>query len=94
MPKDQFVSCLKAKNMISQGCMYHLIRFRDRDSQNPTLELVPLMNEFLQIFLDDFLNVPPKIEIHCDINLLPETQPLYIPPNLIAPTQLKELNEH
>uniref|UniRef100_M1DSR9 Gag-pol polyprotein n=1 Tax=Solanum tuberosum TaxID=4113 RepID=M1DSR9_SOLTU len=27
-PKDQFISYLKARKMISKGCIYHLVRFR------------------------------------------------------------------
>ena len=43
--------------MISKGCIYHLVRVRDMNSEPPTLELFPVVNEFLEVFLDDLLGV-------------------------------------
>ena len=46
------MSCLKARKMISTGCIYCLVWVRDVDSKTPTLELVLIINEFLEVFLD------------------------------------------
>ncbi|KAF3652968.1 putative eukaryotic translation initiation factor 5-like [Capsicum annuum] len=37
--------------------------------------------------------IPPEREIDFGIDLLPDTQPIFIPPNRMAPTELKELKE-
>ncbi|KAH0781380.1 hypothetical protein KY290_000978 [Solanum tuberosum] len=93
MPKGQFVSCLKAKKIISKGCIYHLVRVRDVDSETPTLQSVPIVNEFLGRFPDELHGIPPKREIDFGIDLLPDTQPISIPPYRMALTELKELKE-
>ncbi|WMV38160.1 hypothetical protein MTR67_031545 [Solanum verrucosum] len=63
MLKGRFVSCLKARKMISKGCIYHLVRVRDMDFKTPTLESVPVVNEFLEVFPDDLPGVPLEREI-------------------------------
>jgi len=60
MPKSQFVSCLQARNMVSKGCIYHLVWVRDMDSETPSLESVPIVNEYLEVFLDDLPGVLQK----------------------------------
>ena len=53
IPRGQFFSCLKARKMISKGCIYHLVRVMDVESETPSLESVPIVNEFLEYFPDD-----------------------------------------
>ena len=77
--------------MISKGCIYHLVRVRDLDSENPTLESVPVVNEFSEVFLNDLPGITLEWEIDFGIDLLIETQPISIPPYRMAPAELKEL---
>ncbi|WMV40907.1 hypothetical protein MTR67_034292 [Solanum verrucosum] len=58
-----------------------------------TLESVPVVNEFSEVFLDDLPIVPPEKEIDFDIDIFPYKQPISIPPYRMAPVELKELNE-
>jgi len=92
-PIDRFISYLKARKMISKGYLYHLVRVKDSRSESPTLESVPVVNEFPKVFPEDLLGVPPDREINFRIDLLPDTQPISIPPYRMAPTGLKKLNE-
>ena len=43
------------------------------------------------MFPEDFSGVSPKREIDFGIYILLDTQPIYIPPNKMAPVDLKEL---
>ena len=79
--------------MISKGCIYHLVRVRNENSETPTIELVSVVNEFLDVFLGDLSGIPPEREIEFGIDLLPDTQPISIPPYHLAPAELKELKE-
>ncbi|WMV19427.1 hypothetical protein MTR67_012812 [Solanum verrucosum] len=79
--------------MISKRCIYHLVEVRDMDSETPTLESVPVINEFPKVFPNDLPCVPPEREIDFGIDLLPNMQPVSILPYCMAPTELKELNE-
>ena len=58
--KDRFISCLKAQKLISKGCIYHIVRVRDVDSEVPPLESVPIVSEFLDVFPNDLSGIPPK----------------------------------
>ena len=51
------------------------------------------MNEFPEVFPEDLPGVPPDKEIDFGIDVLPETQPISIPPYRMAPAELKELKE-
>ncbi|WMV29489.1 hypothetical protein MTR67_022874 [Solanum verrucosum] len=63
------------------------------NSESPTLELIPIVNEFPEVFPNDLPGISPKREIDVGIDLLPDTQPISIPPYRMAPAELKELKE-
>ncbi|WMV45866.1 hypothetical protein MTR67_039251 [Solanum verrucosum] len=65
----------------------------DPYSETPSLELVPVVNEFPEVFPDDLPDIPLKREIDFRIDLLPDTQPFSIPSYHMALTELKELKE-
>ncbi|KAH0767925.1 hypothetical protein KY285_003796 [Solanum tuberosum] len=94
MPKGQFVSCLKARKIISKGCIYHLVRMRDVDSETLTTESVPIVNVFSEVFPDDLPGIPLEREIDFGIELLPDTQPISISPYRFTLAELNELKEH
>ncbi|XP_019224223.1 PREDICTED: uncharacterized protein LOC109205913 [Nicotiana attenuata] len=90
-PRGRFISNLKASKMISKGYIYHLVRVKDADAQIPTLQSVPIVNEFPEVFPEDLPRVPPDREIDFGIDLLPGTKSISIPPYRMAPAELKEL---
>ena len=92
-PKGRFISYLKARRMITKGCIYHLVHVHDIDAEPPTLQSIPVVNEFLDVFPDELPGIPPEWEIDFAIDMLPSTQPISIPPYRMAPTELKELKD-
>lgn len=66
--------------MISKGSIFHCIRVRDTNSNIPTLELVLIVNEFSKVFPNYRSGIPLEREIDFGIGLLPDTQPIFIPP--------------
>ena len=92
-PKSHFISYLKARKLNSKRCIYHLVKVKDTKSETPTLQSVNIINEFSDVFLDDLPGIPPDREIEFGIDLLPDTQPISIPPYRMAPAELKELKE-
>ncbi|KAH0723877.1 hypothetical protein KY290_005311 [Solanum tuberosum] len=81
------------RKMISKGYIYHLVRVKDSSSETPTLESVLVVNKFPEVFPEDLPKVPLEREIDLGIDLLPDTQPIPIPPYKMAPAELKELKE-
>ena len=37
IPRGRIISCLKASKIISKGCLYHIVRVEDLDSENPPI---------------------------------------------------------
>lgn len=78
-----------ARNIISEGCIYHPIWVKDLKSNTLTLKYVPVVNKFLEVFPKDIFGVPPKQEINIEIDLPPDNYPILIPPYKMAPLILR-----
>ena len=66
------------------------MRVKDLRSEAPTVESVPIMKDFLQVFPDDLPRISLKWEIDFGIYLWPETQPISNPPYRMALAELRE----
>ncbi|XP_070017698.1 uncharacterized protein [Nicotiana sylvestris] len=93
VPNSRFISYLKATKMINKGCIYHLVRVMDTDAEAPTLESVPFLNEFPDVFPDKLTGILPDKEIDFGIDVMSGTHPISIPPYRMAPAELNELKE-
>ncbi|XP_070010061.1 uncharacterized protein [Nicotiana sylvestris] len=71
VPKGRFISYLNSTKMIKNGCIYHLVRFTDKNVEVPTLEYVRVMNEFLEVFADELPGITLDREIDFWIDLIP-----------------------
>ena len=76
--------------MISKGCLHHIVRVRDLDSEIPLIESVPVVSEFPEVFPNDLPGIPPEWEINFGIDFLPGMNPISIPSYRMAPPKLKE----
>ena len=52
-PVGQIVSHLKSNKMKSKGYLYHLVRVNDLDQEVLSIEFVPIVNEFSNVFPKD-----------------------------------------
>ncbi|XP_070045258.1 uncharacterized protein [Nicotiana tomentosiformis] len=52
-PRGRFISYLKAMKMFAKGCIYHIVRVRDADAEIPTLQSIPVVKEYADVFLDE-----------------------------------------
>nr|AAV31171.1 Putative polyprotein, identical [Solanum tuberosum] len=93
VPKGCFISYLKARKLVSKGCVYHLVRVHDSSVKMPPFQSVPIVREFPEVFPDDLPGIPSEREIEFGIGLIPDTRPISIPPYRMAPAELKELKE-
>ncbi|KAH0633816.1 hypothetical protein KY284_036602 [Solanum tuberosum] len=82
--------CMVSQSLSGRVMQPHL---RDIDKEPVTLQSIPIVNEFPMVFLDDLPGIPPEREIDFAIGLLPDTQPISIPPYRMAPSELRELKE-
>ncbi|KAH0714970.1 hypothetical protein KY284_007875 [Solanum tuberosum] len=69
------------------------VRVRDVEAEPPTLQSVPVVNEFIDVFPLELPGLPPEQEVEFGIDVIPGTQPISIPPYRMAPAELRELKE-
>ena len=50
MQRGQIISCLRACRIITKGCLYHVVRVKDLECETRSIELVPIVREFLEVF--------------------------------------------
>ena len=68
--------------------MAHVI---DKTSFEITLDSVPVVCTFFDVFLEDLSGLPPNRELEFGIKLLSGSAPVSIPPYRMALAELKEL---
>jgi len=90
MPRGRFISYIKAQKFIDKGCLYHLVHVRDlqAEKQMATLNSVPVVNEYPDVFPDKLPGLPPIREIDFGIDIDHSTQTISILPYRMAPTEL------
>ena len=76
----RIVSFLRAKRMVSKGCLAFLAHLRDDTTQVPSIESVSIVREFLDVFPADLPGMPPDRDIDFCIDLDTGTRPISIPP--------------
>ena len=87
----RIISFLRAKRMVSKGCLAFLAHLRDDTTQVPSIESVLIVREFLDVFRADLLGMPTDRDIDFCIDLESGTRPISIPPDRMAPAELREL---
>ena len=66
--------------MMSKGLLCHLVSVNDLDHDIPSIDSVPVVNEFQDVFPDDLpgISLPREIDFGIDLEL--DTKPISIPP--------------
>ncbi|XP_070057098.1 uncharacterized protein [Nicotiana tomentosiformis] len=90
---SRVISYLKAQRMVGKGCLAYLAFVRDVGIDTPTIDSIPVVRDLPDVFHADLSGMSPDRVIDFGIDLVPGTQPIFIPPYCMAPTELKELKE-
>jgi hypothetical protein len=69
------------------------IRIQLNSLKEAKLEDIPVVNEFIDVFPQELLGMPPDREIEFTIDLKPGTSPISQAPYKMGPKELKELKE-
>ncbi|XP_070032000.1 uncharacterized protein [Nicotiana tomentosiformis] len=90
---SRVVSYLKAQRMVEKGYLAYLAYIWDSNVQVPSMDLVPVVREFPEIFPTDLSGMPPDRNINFCIDLVLGTQTISIPQYRMASAELKELKD-
>ena len=85
------ISAISAGCLLQKGCKGYLAHVVDTHSSEVSLEDVPVVRDFMDVFPDDLPGLPPEREIDFPIDLVPGTAPISLPPYIMTPAELKEL---
>ncbi|GJR30028.1 putative reverse transcriptase domain-containing protein [Tanacetum coccineum] len=62
-------------------------------SKDKRLDDVPIVQDFLKVFPEDFLGIPPTRQVEFQIDLIPGAAPVARAPYRLAPSEMKELSD-
>ena len=85
------ISALDAKRLLYKVCKAYLTHVIDKSSSEVTLDNMPIVCEFPDVFFEDLPSLPPDIELEFGIELLSSSAPISIPPYRMTLVELKEL---
>ena len=85
------INAMTASKMLRKGCQGYLEFVVDRRQEGTRLEDILIVKEFPDVFPDDISGLPPDREVEFTIDLIPDTEPISIPPYRMAPAELREL---
>ncbi|GJV66644.1 hypothetical protein Tco_1482153, partial [Tanacetum coccineum] len=62
-------------------------------ADEPELSDIPIVRDFTDVFLEDFLGLPPQQKVELDIDLIPGAAPVVKSPYRLAPSEMHGLSE-
>ncbi|XP_070008560.1 uncharacterized protein [Nicotiana sylvestris] len=74
---SRVISFLKARKMVENGCLAYLAFVRDTTAESSTIDLVLVVQKFVDVFPSDLPDMPPDRDIDFCIDLAP-TPSLYL----------------
>ncbi|GKA14355.1 putative reverse transcriptase domain-containing protein [Tanacetum coccineum] len=91
------ISCTKTQKYMLKG--YHVFlahvttkKIEDK-SEGKRLEDVPIVRDFLKVFLEDLSGLPPTRQVEFQFDLIPGVAPVARAPYRLAPSEIKELSD-
>nr|GFB77802.1 putative reverse transcriptase domain-containing protein [Tanacetum cinerariifolium] len=78
------ISALQARTLLSYGCEGFLATIHNTTSDVPFIHDQPFVSEFLDVFPDELLGIPPVREVEFSIKLIPGAEPISKAPYRMA----------
>nr|GEV44383.1 hypothetical protein [Tanacetum cinerariifolium] len=91
--KGDFKLCsvMKAMRYLSRGCRAFMAHVINTSFEKKSMEDVPIVNEFLDVFPEELSGISPERQVEFRINLIPGATPIAKTPYRLAPSEMKEL---
>nr|GEV45933.1 putative reverse transcriptase domain-containing protein [Tanacetum cinerariifolium] len=89
------ILCTKTQRYFLKGCLILLSHVTTKEAKDKSkekrLEDVPIVQDFLKVFLEDLPGIPPTRQVEFQIDLVPSAPPVVLAPYQLAPSEMKEL---
>nr|GEZ61350.1 reverse transcriptase domain-containing protein [Tanacetum cinerariifolium] len=86
------VSCIKTKRYISRGCQVFIAQVMEKKYDEKGLKDIPVVREFLEVFPEELLGLPPVHQVEFQIDLIPGAAPIARAPYRLASSEMQELS--
>ncbi|XP_049390047.1 uncharacterized protein LOC125854509 [Solanum stenotomum] len=86
------ISFMRARRLVASGCLAYLAYVQDVSRDDSSVDSVPVVREFADVFPTDLPGLPPDRDIDFAIDLEPDTRPISILPYRMASAELRELS--
>ena len=90
---QNLISAISASKMLKRGCQGYLAVVKDVQADKGSVDGVPVVCEFRDVFPEELPGLPSEREIEFCIDVVPDTDPISMPPYRMAPAELSELKE-
>ncbi|KAD2126026.1 hypothetical protein E3N88_41805 [Mikania micrantha] len=91
MYAPKIISMIKADVMMRRGCVAYLAYVIEERMDMRTIDDVPVVCNFPDVFPEELPGLPPEREIEFQIDLVPGAQPVAKAPYRLAPNEMKEM---
>ena len=88
-----FLSATEAKKCLEKGCQGYMVFFSMQTEVHITLENIPIVNEFPEVFPEDISGLPPEREVEFAIEVTPGAGSISKAPYRMAPNEMAELKK-
>ena len=85
------ILAMQAKRFMRKGCETFLALILDSKRGQVDVEKIPIVREFLDVFLEELPDIPLEREVDLSIEIVPGTTPISRAPYRMALSKLKEL---
>ncbi|GJT71845.1 putative reverse transcriptase domain-containing protein [Tanacetum coccineum] len=97
-PKLSIISCTKTQKYIQKDCQAYLAQVMAKKMndklEEKRLEDVPIVRDFLEVFLEDLPGLRPSRQVEFQIDLVLGAAPVARSPYRLAPLKMQELSIH
>nr|GFC60690.1 putative reverse transcriptase domain-containing protein [Tanacetum cinerariifolium] len=91
------ISCAKTQKYMLKGCQVFLAHVTTKEaegkSEKKRLKNIPIVQDFPEVFPEDFPGLTPTRQVVFQIDLIPGAAPAAWAPYRLAPPEMKELSE-
>nr|GFB11078.1 reverse transcriptase domain-containing protein [Tanacetum cinerariifolium] len=91
------ISCTKTQRYFLKGCPLFLAHITTKEAEDNSnekrLEDVPIVQDFPEVFPEDFPGIPPTRQVEFQIDLVPGATPVARATYRLAPSEMKELSD-
>ncbi|KAD5508032.1 hypothetical protein E3N88_15735 [Mikania micrantha] len=88
----KIISCIKARKCLQKKCIAFLAHVVEKEKDKKTIQDVPVVKEYPELFPEDLPGLPPVRPVEFRIDLIPGATPVAKSPYRLAPSEMQELS--